>query len=158
MMQSITKQRLPNRWLLAAGGVLMQLALGAVYAWSVFRDPLMKSFGWSISEVTLTFSIAILVLGFASFIGGLWMSRVGPRTVGFAAGICYGLGVAFRSRGLRRGRADHCARSCRSDPAGWSLAYSSNSWDCVPDHDCCRSLPYAEPAGGLGPRRVAAVG
>jgi hypothetical protein len=53
----------------------MQLALGAVYAWSVFRDPLMKNFGWSISEVTLTFSIAILVLGFASFLGGLWMSR-----------------------------------------------------------------------------------
>ena len=75
----------------------MQLALGAVYAWSVFRDPLMKSFGWSISEVTLTFSIAILVLGFASFAGGLWMSRVGPRTVGVAAGICYGLGVALAS-------------------------------------------------------------
>src|SRR6516165_11370869 len=97
MTQTITKQRLPNRWLLAGGGVLMQLALGAVYAWSVFRDPLMKSFGWSISEVTLTFSIAILVLGFASFVGGLWMSRVGPRTVGVAAGICYGLGVALAS-------------------------------------------------------------
>ena len=97
MTQTITKQRLPNRWLLAGGGVLMQLALGAVYAWSVFRDPLMKSFGWSISEVTLTFSIAILVLGFASFAGGLWMSRVGPRTVGVAAGICYGLGVALAS-------------------------------------------------------------
>jgi MFS transporter, OFA family, oxalate/formate antiporter len=75
----------------------MQLALGAVYAWSVFRDPLMKNNGWSISEVTLTFSIAILVLGFAAFLGGLWMSRVGPRTVGIAAGICYGLGVALAS-------------------------------------------------------------
>jgi len=31
----MTSQRLPNRWLLAEGGVLMQLALGAVYAWSV---------------------------------------------------------------------------------------------------------------------------
>lgn len=79
MMQETTNHRLPNRWLLAAGGVLMQLALGAVYAWSVFRDPLIKNFGWSISEVTLTFSIAILVLGFAAFLGGLWMSRVGPR-------------------------------------------------------------------------------
>jgi OFA family oxalate/formate antiporter-like MFS transporter len=69
MMQETTNRRLPNRWLLAAGGVLMQLALGAVYAWSVFRDPLMKNFGWSISEVTLTFSIAILVLGFAAFLG-----------------------------------------------------------------------------------------
>jgi OFA family oxalate/formate antiporter-like MFS transporter len=102
MTQTITKQRLPNRWLLAGGGVLMQLALGAVYAWSVFRDPLMKSFGWSISEVTLTFSIAILVLGFASFVGGLWMSRVGPRTVGVAAGICYGLGVSLASLSASR--------------------------------------------------------
>ena len=28
-----------NRWLIAAAGVVMQLALGAVYAWSVFRIP-----------------------------------------------------------------------------------------------------------------------
>ena len=97
MTQTTTNQPLPNRWLLAGGGVLMQLALGAVYAWSVFRDPLMKNNAWSISEVTLTFSIAILVLGFAAFLGGLWMSRVGPRTVGIAAGVCYGLGVALAS-------------------------------------------------------------
>jgi MFS transporter, OFA family, oxalate/formate antiporter len=76
---------------------LMQLALGAVYAWSVFRNPLMKTFGWSISDVTTTFSIAILVLGFAAFLGGLWMRRVGPRVVGITAGICYGLGVALAS-------------------------------------------------------------
>jgi MFS transporter, OFA family, oxalate/formate antiporter len=97
MTQTIMDRRPPNRWLLAGGGVLIQLALGSVYAWSVFRDPLMKKFGWSISEVTWAFSIAILVLGFAAFLGGLWMSRVGPRTVGIAAGICYGLGVASAS-------------------------------------------------------------
>ncbi|MGA8481322.1 MAG: OFA family MFS transporter [Chthoniobacterales bacterium] len=96
MTQETTKG-LPNRWLLAGGGVLMQLALGAVYAWSVFRNPLMKTFGWSISDVTTTFSIAILVLGFAAFLGGLWMRRVGPRVVGITAGICYGLGVALAS-------------------------------------------------------------
>lgn len=62
----------------------------------------MKAFGWSISEVTLTFSIAILVLGFAAFLGGLWMRCVGPRTVGIVAGICYGLGVALS--GLSAGR------------------------------------------------------
>src|SRR6266404_5744043 len=96
MTQETTKG-LPNRWQLAGGGVLMQLALGAVYAWSVFRNPLMKTFGWSISDVTTTFSIAILVLGFAAFLGGLWMRRVGPRVVGITAGICYGLGVALAS-------------------------------------------------------------
>ena len=86
MTQDTTNQGLPNRWLLAGGGVLMQLALGAVYAWSVFRIPLSKTFGWSIADVTWAFSLAILVLGFAAFIGGLWMRKVGPRIVGITAG------------------------------------------------------------------------
>lgn len=86
-----------NRWAIAAAGVIMQIALGAVYAWSVFRIPLTRQFGWTISQVTLTFTIAILVLGFASFAGGLWMRRVGPRKVAIAAGICYGAGVFLAS-------------------------------------------------------------
>src|SRR5258708_8897824 len=92
MTQETTYQGLPNRWLLAGGGVLMQLALGAVYAWSVFRIPLSKTFGWSIQDVTWAFSLAILALGFAAFIGGLWVRKVGPRVVGVTAGICFGLG------------------------------------------------------------------
>src|SRR5882672_9654223 len=82
-----------NRWLIAAAGVVMQVALGAVYAWSVFRIPLTTTYGWTISQVTLTFELAILVLGFASFVGGLFMARVGPRLVAIAAGLCYGLGT-----------------------------------------------------------------
>src|SRR5260221_2501847 len=91
------KSRPTNRWLLAGAGVVMQLAFGAVYAWSGFLNPLVKAFVWSNSEVTLTFSIAILVLGFAAFLGGLWMSRVGPRTGGIAGGLCFSLGVALSS-------------------------------------------------------------
>ncbi len=82
----------PNRWLIAAAGVLMQVALGAVYAWSVFRIPLTKAYGWTVSQVTLTFELTILMLGFASFAGGLWMKRSGPRRVAIVAGLCYGLG------------------------------------------------------------------
>ncbi len=75
----------------------MQIALGAVYAWSVFRIPLTKQFGWSIPDVTLTFTIAILVLGFASFFGGLWLNRKGPRVVAMTAGLLYGAGVFLAS-------------------------------------------------------------
>ncbi|HEX2460348.1 MAG TPA: MFS transporter, partial [Vicinamibacterales bacterium] len=82
-----------RRWPIAAAGVVMQIALGSVYAWSVFRIPLTQEFGWTISEVTLTFTIAIFVLGFAAFAGGLWMRRVGPRTVAVASGVLYGIGV-----------------------------------------------------------------
>ena len=90
-------QRVASRWLLAAAGVVMQVALGAVYAWSVFRDPLINAFGWSISEVTLTFTITIFVLGVSAFFGGLWMNKVGPRRVGITAGVLYGLGVFLAS-------------------------------------------------------------
>src|SRR5882672_379711 len=86
-----------NRWGIAIAGVSMQLALGAVYAWSVFRTPLAKQFGWSISEVTLTFTISIFVLGFAAFFGGLWLNRRGPRVVAITGGLLYGLGVFLAS-------------------------------------------------------------
>ena len=88
---------LPNRWLIALAGVVMQVALGAVYAWSVFRIPLTEAYGWSIGEVTLAFTIAIFVLGVAAFGGGLWMRRAGPRPVALAAGAMYGLGVFLAS-------------------------------------------------------------
>lgn len=95
--------RSANRWVVAFAGVILQIALGAVYAWSVFRTPLVRGFGWTISQVTLTFTIAIFTLGIAAFLGGLWMRARGPRIVGITAGILYGSGVflaSFSNRGL----------------------------------------------------------
>jgi OFA family oxalate/formate antiporter-like MFS transporter len=89
--------RTNNRWVIAIAGIFLQIALGAVYAWSVFRVPLAKQFGWSISEVTLTFTISIFVLGIAAFFGGLWLNRKGPRIVALTGGVLYGLGVFLAS-------------------------------------------------------------
>jgi len=86
-----------NRWVIAIAGVFLQIVLGAVYAWSVFRIPLHNQFGWTISQITLTFTISIFMLGFAAFVGGLWMNRVGPRTVALTAAIFYGVGVFLAS-------------------------------------------------------------
>jgi OFA family oxalate/formate antiporter-like MFS transporter len=86
-----------ERWWIALAGILLQMALGAVYAWSVFRAPLAKQFHWTISEVTLTFTIAIMVVGFASFFGGLWLKRSGPRVVALTGGLLYGAGVFLAS-------------------------------------------------------------
>ena len=75
-----------NRWGIAAAGFLMQMALGAVYAWSVFRIPLAKQFHWSIEDVTFTFTVSIFVLGVSCFFGGLWLNRKGPRIVALTGG------------------------------------------------------------------------
>jgi OFA family oxalate/formate antiporter-like MFS transporter len=86
-----------NRWGIALAGFIMQMALGAVYAWSVFRAPLMKQFHWSIEQVTFTFTISIFVLGVSAFFGGLWLNRKGPRIVALTGGFLYGLGVFLAS-------------------------------------------------------------
>lgn len=86
-----------NRWGIAVAGFLMQMALGAVYAWSVFRTPLVRQFHWSIEEVTFTFTVSIFVLGVACFFGGLWLNLKGPRVVALTGGFLYGLGVFLAS-------------------------------------------------------------
>ena len=75
----------------------MQMALGAVYAWSVFKTPLTKQFHWSTPDVTFTFTICIFVLGVAAFFGGLWLNKTTPRVVALTGGFLYGLGVFLAS-------------------------------------------------------------
>src|SRR5580693_9002808 len=89
--------RTNNRWVIAIAGVFLQVALGAVYAWSVFRIPLSKEFGWSISEVTLTFTIGWFFLGCAAFLGGIWLHRTTPRVVAMTGGLLWSSGVFLAS-------------------------------------------------------------
>ena len=92
-----------NRGTIAVAGVCLQMALGASYAWSVFRIPLSKQFGWSISQVTLTFTICWLFLGCMAAFGGLCLRRTSPRMVAMVAGLLWGGGVflaSFSSHGL----------------------------------------------------------
>src|SRR3954470_19371248 len=80
-----------NRWLIAAAAVVMQICLGAAYGWSVFVAPLVSSEGWTLTQVSLNFTLAIAFLGVGTIIGGLWQDRVGPRIVATAAGALYGV-------------------------------------------------------------------
>ncbi|MBI3969390.1 MAG: hypothetical protein HY329_27415, partial [Chloroflexi bacterium] len=47
----------PSRLPLVLAAVTIQMALGGVMAWSVYRIPLAQAYGWTISEVTLTYTI-----------------------------------------------------------------------------------------------------
>src|SRR5581483_11957291 len=90
-------ERLPNRWTIAAAAVVMQICLGAAYGWSVFVAPLVAVTCWTLTDVSLTFTLAIAFLGVGTIIGGLWQDRVGPRPVGMVAGVIYGVGYLVAS-------------------------------------------------------------
>ena len=80
-----------SRWAIAAAAVVMQVCLGAAYGWSVFVAPLVATEGWSLTEVSLTFTLAIAFLGVGTIVGGLWQDHVGPRRVATVAGVVYGV-------------------------------------------------------------------
>ncbi len=86
-----------GRWLLAAAAVLVQLALGAVYAWSVFVNPLIAQMGWSRTQTALPFIVTIGVLFIGTLVGGRIQDRIGPRPVVLAGGFIYSVGVMLAS-------------------------------------------------------------
>jgi MFS transporter, OFA family, oxalate/formate antiporter len=93
----MAEQRLPNRWGIAVAAVIMQICLGAVYAWSVFVKPLVSTLHWTLTQVSLSFTINVFFIGVGTVIGGMWMSRSGPRIVATVGGIIYGLGYVLSS-------------------------------------------------------------
>jgi OFA family oxalate/formate antiporter-like MFS transporter len=87
--------RAPARVGIAAAAFCMQLALGAVYGWSVFLNPLREQFGVGKPEMNLTFTITLAVLGMTAGFGGGLLRRIGPRATASLAGLFYGSGLVL---------------------------------------------------------------
>lgn len=88
-----------NRWLILAGAVLVQLALGAVYAWSTFARALESADAFQLSHLTaaIPFEVAIGMIFVGSFLGGRIQDRQGPRTVALVGVALYSLGIIAAS-------------------------------------------------------------
>ena len=88
----------PARWQPLLGGVLMNLALGVIYAWSVFVAPFGEDFGWNRTQVSVVFTIAILSVGSWFVVAGFLQDRYGPQRVAAFGGILYALGFYLASQ------------------------------------------------------------
>ncbi|MBM4104463.1 MAG: OFA family MFS transporter [Planctomycetes bacterium] len=82
-----------NRWLIAASAVGIHISIGSVYAWSVVSKPMIAEYGWTLKQVSLTFSIAIFCLGFSAAFLGRFVERYGPRKSGTISAILFGAGL-----------------------------------------------------------------
>ncbi|MBC8401230.1 MAG: OFA family MFS transporter [Candidatus Marinimicrobia bacterium] len=88
-MNSNTK--VMNRWLVVIGAILIQLCLGAIYAWSVFT-PQLKQAGWSAAQTQVVFSAGLAFFAIVMVIAGRLMPKIGPRNLAVAGGIVLGAG------------------------------------------------------------------
>jgi MFS family permease len=91
-------QKVMNRWIIVIGAILIQLALGAIYAWSAFTTPLQgtaaapSEYGFTKLETQLIFSAGLAAFAIMTIVGGRMMKKYGPRTMALMGGIVLGLG------------------------------------------------------------------
>lgn len=110
-----------NRWLVPPAALSIHLAIGQVYAFSVFKIPLSKMLGaagsaavsvndlarapqaagdWSASSLQWIFSLAIVCLGLSAALWGRWLERVGPRRAMFTSACCFASGFFVSAAGV----------------------------------------------------------
>lgn len=93
----MTAQKVMNRWLVVAGGILIQVCLGAIYAWSAFTAKLTAApFAFSRTQTQVIFSVGLLSFAVVmALVAGKWQARSGPRVVAATGGLVLGLGYVL---------------------------------------------------------------
>ncbi len=81
-----------SRWWRVVGGLLMNIALGTLYGWSVFVAPLESRFGWKRAQTSMVFTIAVIVFALSFVLAGRLQDRFGPLPCSLAGGILVSLG------------------------------------------------------------------
>jgi len=81
-----------SRWWRVLGGLSMNLALGSLYAWSVFVGPLEKEFGWKRADTSTVFTIAVVVFALTFILAGRLQDKIGPLPISLTGGILVSLG------------------------------------------------------------------
>ena len=74
-----------NRWFIALAAIGLHISIGSVYAWSVLTRPIMADMGFTLSQTTWTFSLAILMLGLSAGFLGSFAEKIGPKKSGLIA-------------------------------------------------------------------------
>ncbi len=75
---AVSGEMVVGRWWRVIGGLLMNLALGTLYAWSVFVAPLEKEFGWKRADTSQVFTWAVVVFALSFIIAGRLQDKLGP--------------------------------------------------------------------------------
>ena len=98
-MENTSEGKTPNRWVPVAGALLIQLALGSVYAFSIFTGPLSETLGYSRTSLYILgiFATAIAVFAITTMFAGRLQDKKGPRVVATLGGLVYGAGYIVAS-------------------------------------------------------------
>ncbi|MFH1874823.1 MAG: OFA family MFS transporter [Pseudomonadota bacterium] len=84
-----------KRWLVVVGALLVQLCLGAIYAWGAFTKALQDpagAYGFSATQTQAIFAAGLASFAVVMILAGRWQDKIGPRKVAIWGGLVLGLG------------------------------------------------------------------
>lgn len=92
-------------WSVVLAGTAINLALGVLYAWSIFKAAILDSikaggegaFNWSASSVNDPYALACLLFAFSMIIAGRMQDKIGPRATCIIGGLLVGGGFFIAS-------------------------------------------------------------
>jgi nitrate/nitrite transporter NarK len=93
-------------WTVTFSGTGINLALGILYTWSIFKGAIKQSieaggadaFKWKLSSLNDPYAVCCIVFAFAMILAGKCQDRFGPRITAFIGGILVGLGFVWISQ------------------------------------------------------------
>ncbi|MFZ2197722.1 MAG: OFA family MFS transporter, partial [Thermodesulfovibrionales bacterium] len=89
-------------WWVAVSGMGLNLALGVLYAWSVFSKQLTEAvdkggFGWTKTEASIPYTVAIACFALMMVPAGRLQDKIGPRMVASMGAVFTAVGLIFTS-------------------------------------------------------------
>lgn len=85
-------------WRVAFAGTGINLALGVLYTWSLFKGAIEKQFGWQGSQLNDPYALCCIVFAFTMILAGRCQDNWGPRLTASLGGVLVGAGMILISR------------------------------------------------------------
>jgi len=106
--ENMSKQSVSYRrgWTVVTAGVAINLALGVLYAWSIFKGAIVDSikmggegaFTWDVSQANDPYAVACLAFAFSMIIAGKMQDKIGPKITSIVGGLLVGGGFVLASQ------------------------------------------------------------
>jgi OFA family oxalate/formate antiporter-like MFS transporter len=96
--QPASAEPIPNRgWRVMFAGTGINLALGVLYVWSIFKAAIGKEFGWQSAQLNDPYALCCLVFAFSMILAGRCQDKLGPRVTASLGGLLVGAGLVLIS-------------------------------------------------------------
>lgn len=82
-----------NKYLMALSGMIIQMSIGSIYAYSIWIEPINYTVGWSAGSLKNAFILAICTLGLSAAFLGKLVVKIGPKKAGILAAVFFGVGM-----------------------------------------------------------------